>query len=167
MKKLILILIPAMMLVMACNNAEKKNDENAEKKSEFAECTQDKLTVDFLLDNLEDYIDEEVNVCGKCTHICEHGGRNIFLASKDDLDLVIFGRADEELGSFDEDLVGENVNLKGILRAVEVEAGEEVETHHDLEVRYYLEVSEAKICCCDGQKDENHKCCGGKHKHQD
>lgn len=162
MKKLILLLVPVMMLAFACNNtAEKKTDEQQveEKTCDKAkeDCHRNKMTVDSLLNNLPDYVDKEVSVCGKCTHICQHGGKRIFLASPNDLDLVIIGMANDELGSFNDTLVGENVRLKGILRAVTNE--DEVETHHDIEVRYYIEVSEAKLSCCKNKK--NH--CGEKH----
>ncbi|MDD3687416.1 MAG: hypothetical protein PHE56_11680, partial [Bacteroidales bacterium] len=67
MKKLFLLIIPAMML-FACNNAEKKTDDKCcdKEKCEQTSCTKDMMTVDSLLANLESYVGKEVKVCGKC-----------------------------------------------------------------------------------------------------
>ena len=179
MKKLFLLIIPAMML-FACNNAEKKTDDKCcdKEKCEQTSCTKDMMTVDSLLANLESYVGKEVKVCGKCIHVCEHSGKNIFLANPDDEEILIIGKAGEGIEAFDKALNGKHIYLKGTLKSVEVE-GDEAEVHHDITVEYYIEVSEAKECCCGDKKDSkccdksdsNHKCCGdkkdGEHKCKD
>jgi hypothetical protein len=78
MKKLFLLLVPAMML-FACNNVETTKDEPCcDKDKENCEetvCTDDVLTVDALFADIDANVDEEVSVCGKCTHICDHSGK--------------------------------------------------------------------------------------------
>jgi hypothetical protein len=160
MKKLFFLLIPAMML-FACNNADKKTDDKCcdEKKCEQSSC-KDMMTVDSILANLEANVDKEVTVCGKCTHVCEHSGKNIFLTNPENEDILIIGKAGEGIEEFDKDLNGKHIYLKGILRSVEVEGDDEAEVHHDITVEYYIEVSEVKECCCGDKKDS--KCCGDK-----
>lgn len=178
MKKLLLLIIPAMML-FACNNADKKTDDKCcdKEKCEQGSC-KDMITVDDLLANLDENLGKEVTVCGKCIHVCEHSGKNIFLANPENDSIMIVGKAGEGIEAFDKALNGKHIYLKGTLKSVEVE-GDEAEVHHDITVEYYIEVSEAKECCCGDKKDskccdksdENHKCCGdkkdGEHKCKD
>lgn len=161
MKKLFFLLIPAMML-FACNNADKKTDEKCieDEKCEQVACTKDMMTVDSLLANLETNLGKEVKVCGKCTHVCHHSGKNIFLTNPEDEDIMIFGTTAEGLEKFDAELEGKNIYLKGILKSAEVEENE-AEVHHDIVIEYYIEVTEAKECC-GGHDKKGSKCCGDK-----
>lgn len=152
MKKLLFLIIPAMLL-FACNNVDKKTDE----KCEQVACTKDMMTVDSLLANLEANVGKEVKVCGKCSHVCHHSGKNIFLVNPENDSIMIFGTVAESLEKFDAGLEGKNIYLKGILKSSQVEE-KEAEVHHDITIEYYIEVTEAKECCGGHKKDS--KCCG-------
>ncbi len=172
MKKLLLLIVPAMML-FACNNAETKTEKtedccgkeeccDKEKKCDDI-CKDDVMTVDALTADLESNVDKEITICGTCTHICDHSGKNIFINSFDDEEVLIIGKAGEDMEPFDKELEGKNIVVKGVLRAQEVEEGEEIEVHHDIEINYYIEVVKVQACVCDKKctKATDKKCCGG------
>lgn len=168
MKKLFYLLIPAMFF-FACNNAETKktDDECCDKKEGCCgTACKDMVTVDSLLTNLDSFVDKKIKVCGKCSHVCQESGRNIFLTSPDVDSLMVIGKAGEGIDKFDSELAGKNIMLIGTLKKVEVES-EDSEVHHDVEFQYYIDVTEAKECngCsssksgCTGKCDS--KCCSG------
>lgn len=152
------------MLFFACNNAEtKKTDDECCNKQEKCDKTtcKDMVTVDSLLANLDTFVGKEVKVCGKCIHVCQHSGKNIFVANPENDSIMILGKAGEGIEKFDPELIDQHVIMTGILKSVEVES-EEPEVHHDVTMEYFVEVSEVKICEC--HKDG--KCCGDKNDHK-
>ena len=186
MKKILLLIIPAMML-FACNNVETKTEESEECCDEGKKCDdickEDVVHVETLLADIEASVDKDVAVCGRCIHICDHSGKNIFVASFDDEDVLIIGKAAEGVDKFDKAFEGGNVIVKGVLRAAELEEGEEIEVHHDVEITYYIEVTEVHQCACkhkcgDHDTDEEHHHdmseehhhhdgdCDGEHNHE-
>ncbi|MBN2776542.1 MAG: hypothetical protein JXR36_02805 [Bacteroidales bacterium] len=173
MKKLMLLILPAMFF-FACNNADTKTEKDEccdkDKKEECSDvCKKDVMTVETLMASLEEKVDQEVVVCGKCTHICDHSGRNIFVNSFENEEVVIVGKAGEGIEKFDKALEGKDVVVKGKLIAVEVEHEDELEVHHDVELNYYIEVTEVSQCSCEG-KCKNHDktagCCKGNEEHK-
>lgn len=179
MKRLMYLILPAIMFV-ACNNAEQTKkevteDKDSQEKTEETNhlCRKDAITVDVLMGSLEEKVDQEVIVHGICTHICDHSGENIFVNSIENEDLLIIGKAGEGIERFDKDLEGKQVIVKGKLIAVVADEGEEIEVHHDVEMNYYIEVSVVNSCCVgehanDGEETHEHKHehdCDGKHHH--
>ncbi|MDD2636279.1 MAG: hypothetical protein PHW82_12385 [Bacteroidales bacterium] len=177
MKRLMYLILPAIMFV-ACNNPEQTKKEVTEDKDCQEEieqtdrlCRQEAITVDVLLENIEEKVDQEVIVHGKCTHICDHSGKNIFVNSLENEDLVIIGKACEEIEKFDKDLEGKQVIVKGKLIAVKAEEGTEIEVHHDIKMNYYIEVTKLNSCCTgelEGDKTHEHEHehdCDGEHHH--
>lgn len=175
MKHLFYVLVPVMMLLVACNNETEKKEEcckdkekeKTEKTCENSEkaCKQDAMPVDELMQNLEKYADTEVSVCGVCTHICDHSGRKIFVNSPENEDVLIIGVAPETMDKFNKDFEGQTVVLKGKLLAVENE--DDVEVHHDTEMTYYIEATEVTACgVAKGHKHGEHKC-KGDHDHDE
>ncbi len=158
------------MFFFACNNAEtKKDDKKCCDKTE--DCTgtscKDMVTVDSLLANIDSFVGKEVKVCGKCSHVCQESGRNIFLTSPDVDSLMVIGKAGEGIDKFDSNLAGKNIMLIGTLKKVEVKS-DDAEVHHDVEFQYYIDVTEAKECSgCSSEKSGctgkgESKCCGDK-----
>ncbi len=154
------------MFFFACNNAEtKKGDEKCcDNKEDCSTTCKDMVTVDSLLANLESFVDKEVKVCGKCSHVCQESGRNIFLTAPDVDSLMVIGKAGEGIDKFDSNLAGKNIMLIGTLKKVEVES-EDAEVHHEVEFQYYIDVTEAKECNgCSSEKSGctskgDSKCC--------
>lgn len=158
MRKLFL-LIAIIAIVFACNNANtsKEVDTQAVDSVNNTSCCKDLVKVDSLLANIDSFVDKELTVCGKCTHICQHHGDKIFVANPDNDSLVIICKKTAEMENFSNDLQDKFVKVKGTLKAVKQEG--EVEVHHDVKVNYYIEVKEVNVCSCDHKKD--HKCCKG------
>ncbi|PLX06451.1 MAG: hypothetical protein C0596_18475 [Marinilabiliales bacterium] len=185
MKKLLFLLLPAMFL-FACNNVETTKDADDEccDKEKTEDCTHEHegkcknaMSVDDLMANLEENVDKEVSVCGICTHICDNSGKNIFVNSTTDEEILIIGKAADGVEAFDKALEGKNVMITGKLIAVEVENDEEIEVNHEVELDYYIEVTAVKKCCggdhkhdgsgkhdCDGKHDHENDC-DGEHQH--
>ena len=177
MKKLFFLFIPLAFL-FACNNAETKKcddkccDKEKTEKNDLM-CKENIMTVDTLLTNIESFIDKEVTVCGLCSHICDHSGKNLFLLSFEDSETLIIGKAGDDIEKFDKCYENKDIVVNGILRAVEVESEEEIEVHHDVKLEYYIEISKIQDCscktkctgdakisgCCSGKTES--KCCGG------
>jgi hypothetical protein len=167
MKKLFYLLVPAMFF-FACNNSDTKKEEDSCCEKDKKECCdkeacKDMITVDSLLANLETFVNKDVKVCGKCIHVCEHSGKNIFIANPENDTIMIVGKAGEGIEKFDKALLDKHVMVIGVLKSVEVE-NEEAEVHHDIAVEYYIEVKEAKECKCTTDKDG--KCCGDNKEHK-
>lgn len=94
MKK-VFLLLSATMLLFACNN----QPNNQAKENEDASKEKVTLQAHELLDQGEKYVDKTVTVEGTAVHVCEHGGKRMFLNSGD-TDKRLKAVADEELGSF-------------------------------------------------------------------
>ncbi len=179
MKKILFLLVPVMFF-FACNNAEtKKVEDECCDKENTEDCTHEHegkcrnaISVDDLMANIDEKVDQEVTVRGVCTHICDHSGKNIFVNSTTDEEILIVGKAAEGVKAFDKALEGKEVMITGKIIAVEVEADEEIEVHHEVELNYYIEVTEVKQCCtgehkCKGEgKHKKDHDCDGEHKHE-
>lgn len=98
MKK-VFLLLSATMLLFACGNEannEATEDKDASKDKKEMTTT---LKAHELLEQGEKYVDETVTVEGTAVHVCQHGGKRMFLNSGD-TDERLKAVANEELGSF-------------------------------------------------------------------
>ena len=88
MKKvnLFLIALASVIAFASCNNNKKTSETENE-----TETTQTIVTVDELMTNAEQEVDNIVLVEGVCSHICSHGGKKLFLMGDDDSNKI--GRA--------------------------------------------------------------------------
>jgi hypothetical protein len=62
--------------------------------------------------NPEQYIGKEITVEGMVTHVCQHGGKRLHL-SETDSEVKLRVRAGENIGQFERELEGSNVQLSG------------------------------------------------------
>lgn len=67
----------AMLFVTTSCGGSKSNTANAEETAEA-------LTVDDILSNPDQYVDQTVTFEGVCSHLCKHGGRKAFIAGNAD-----------------------------------------------------------------------------------
>jgi hypothetical protein len=115
MKKLILFSVFAIIL-FGCGNQKstKQNVDQTEPKVIV-------LSVDELYENAADFADKEVVVKGTVMHVCKHGGERCFLmGSNEDINIRI--EAGEKIGAFGQELMGSEVEIIGVLKAVKTEA---------------------------------------------
>jgi len=75
------------------------------------------------------FVDQEVVVEASVMHICQNGGKKMFIAGKDLDKLVKVVHTDSEV-VFDPELEGEEILIKGIVKKMVIE-GEKHEHKHD------------------------------------
>ncbi len=109
-KKALGILAIASLLV-SCGTQQKKDKECTEK---------DAITVDNLLAEITNYIDKDIVVIGTVNHVCEHGGKRMFIMGKDP-DIAIKITPNDEIGIFEKELEGSHVIITGIIKELRID----------------------------------------------
>jgi len=146
--KQILTLLMVALLFVACGNCKKCKDDDKccdSTKNECCKHPENLVMVDSLLTNQEAFLDKNIAVCGVAIHVCEHSGKNLFIATDTAAEDYLVAKATADLGVFDKALLNEHVCAFGTFKKAEVEA---VETHHEKEVYYYLQCDSVKQCKC-------------------
>lgn len=106
-----LALAGALSLASCGGNASTSgNAQTAESQS----ATTKTMDVDSLLAVAETLVDQPITVEGICTHICQHGGKKIFLMGTDDTQVIRI-EAGEAIGAFDAGCVNNVVRATGRL----------------------------------------------------
>lgn len=112
MKKYFTILVLAISLI-GCNNgnsnSEGETDIQIAKKETIA------LTVDQLLNQKENLVDHEIIFKGTVDHVCKHSGKRAFVFGTTE-DLRIKIEAGGEIRGFDAELIGNDIEVRGILK---------------------------------------------------
>ena len=115
MKNLILILF-AGLVVFGCGNSKTQQSTTIEVPKEVIV-----LTVDELYQNAADLEDKEVVVKGTVIHVCKETGERCFLMGSNE-DINIRVEAGEEIGIFEQNLMGSDLEISGVLKMVKGEA---------------------------------------------
>ena len=97
MTKKILFSILAIALMVACNNQKSEEVTN--------------LTTAEFATKAPELLDKTVSIEGTVMHVCQHGGKKFFL-NDDRVKIVV----SEKIASFDQELVGSDVVVKGIVK---------------------------------------------------
>lgn len=93
------------------------------------------ISVDNFYEKPEIYVDEEIEISGLVTHVCRHGGQKLFLAGKEDGNIIRINAGDN-ISEFPFNLEGSNVKFTGkvvllsSIAAVQV-VNEEKDHHKD------------------------------------
>lgn len=113
MKNLTLLSL-IVFLFFGCGNQSKKQQEAAEQ-------TVVVLTVDELFEKAAELADKEVVVKGTVMHVCKHGGARCFLmGSSENINIRV--EAGEKIGAFNQEQMGSELEIAGILKIVRTEA---------------------------------------------
>jgi hypothetical protein len=113
MKNLTLLSI-VVFLFFGCGNQSKKQQEAVEQPVIV-------LTVDELYEKAAELAGKEVIVKGTVMHVCKQGGARCFLmGSTEDVNIRI--EAGEKIGSFNQEQMGSELEIAGILKIVRTEA---------------------------------------------
>jgi hypothetical protein len=132
MKKTILISLFALFL-FGCGNSGKQQVSVSEEAKVVA------MSVDDLYKNAADLESKEVVVKGTVTHVCKEGGGRCFLMGSTE-DILIRVEAGEKIGAFNQEQMGSELEIVGILKMVKTEAdahnpenlhGESDEAHNE------------------------------------
>jgi len=116
MKKIALLSIAAVFM-FACGQQAKKQ----EAKTVETEKATVVLTIDEVLEQADDLADKEVVVKGTVMHVCKHGGGRCFLMGSNE-DITIRVEAGEKIGAFEQEHMGSDLQIVGILKEVKTEA---------------------------------------------
>ncbi len=110
MKKVNFILIALVTIIafISCTG-NKKNDET------YTSTAPTYATVDEILANAEQKIDDTVLIEGLCTHICSHGGQKLFLMGDDESNTIRV-ETNDVLGAFKAECVNSMIQVKGNLK---------------------------------------------------
>lgn len=102
------------VILMACGQQPKQDSKTQEKSIEV-------LSVDDLLEKAPGYTDKEISVKGTVMHVCKHGGGRCFLMGSTE-DYTIRVEAGEKIGAFNQEQMGSDLVITGILKEVLTEA---------------------------------------------
>jgi hypothetical protein len=133
-----LFLIGTLLIFVACNTKPKTEQVKTETvkletasvapcgitgSASCAGCPESKgtqtiiVSVDSVQKNPEKYFDKTIALQGRVIHTCKVSGKKMFLAGKDDQNLIRVNAGDN-ISRFDESLQGEIVIAKGVLTPV-------------------------------------------------
>lgn len=105
------------LLMYACGQQSTKNKtKNVEPEQQVIV-----LTIDQVLEQAFELADKEVVVKGTVMHVCQHGGQRCFLMGSNE-DVTIRVEAGEKIGAFDQEQMGSDLQIVGILKEVKTEA---------------------------------------------
>lgn len=119
-KKVSVCLI-AILMVACSGNGSKKEGAIARGSAEVQVEMSSALDLDELLKESNKYAGKEVTVEAVCTHICQHGGRKIFLMGSDDTQTIRVESGMDK--AFSADCVNNIVEVTGVLNEQRVTEG--------------------------------------------
>lgn len=111
MKQLFFI-AAALLLTIGCS--QNKSADIADVKFETNKYPQ-AYTLDSLLKNADQLLDQTVMVRGSVTHTCKHAGKRCFIVG-DDPNVSMRIEATGEIGGFNRELVGSELAITGVLK---------------------------------------------------
>lgn len=113
MKKLIFITLISCFAI-ACGN--KKTEETNKESDVVTSAVSDSVySLDELLAVADQMVDKTVKVKGNVTHTCKHSGKRCFIIGEDG-DVSMRVEAKGNIGGFNRELVGSDIEITGILK---------------------------------------------------
>ncbi|MDD4159070.1 MAG: hypothetical protein PHH64_06640 [Proteiniphilum sp.] len=106
-----IILLSACSALFLFSSCHQPKDQGG--KGAALPATED-LSVDKILADAESLKGETVTLEGVCTHLCQHGGKKLFLMGSDDTQTIRI-EATDETGAFSPDCVNSRVTVTGKL----------------------------------------------------
>lgn len=144
MKILAFILVAFAFYAVSCSNAG-QTQNNRDSKQTMAETRTVVFDADSLYAVAESFIDEPVAIRGYVTHICKHSGKRCFLTGKGQKHSIRV-EAKGEIGGFDKELEGSQLEVNGILRERRLTQVEIADMESDLNERLEKEEGSAETC---------------------
>lgn len=109
MIKKVLGTLAIVALIYSCGTKQKK-----------AENTIEKIKIEDLMANIDNYIDTDIAIGGIVNHVCAHGGKRLFLVSENS-DVTIKVIPTEAFGVFNKELEGSSVYVYGIVKELRID----------------------------------------------
>ena len=149
MKKL--ILIGSVLFFAACGQNSSKSEEHS---GELAV-----LTVDDVQKKGDDLVGKELYISGTVSHVCKHGGERCFLMGSSE-DVSIRVEAGYDIGSFNQEQMGSELKVKGILQEIRIDDAYVAEMEAEMDTEGELSDGDHAM----GHAGEgNHEIDGGNH----
>lgn len=126
MIKKVLGIVAISAVLFACGNKEQKKEEGA-----CCDKSKTVLTVDSLLNNMENFIDKDILVEGTVNHVCSHGGKRMFIFGAND-EVALKITPNDEIGVFEKELEGSHVLVTGILKELRIDEAYVVQLEKEL-----------------------------------
>ncbi|MEE4196413.1 MAG: hypothetical protein V2I54_02105 [Bacteroidales bacterium] len=96
-------------VIFSCGTKQQKDEKECSEKEIKA------ITVEQVLADTKNLVEEEVVVTGMVNHVCSHGGKRMFIIGKDS-DAGLRITPNEEIGVFEKELEGNTVLIQGVLK---------------------------------------------------
>ena len=110
-----LLLLVCTILIAGCSNSR------SSKQEQVSEIEKAALTVDELYENAKELEGSEILVKGTVMHVCKEGGERCFIMGSNE-DIIIRIEAGEKIGAFDQELMGSDIEVAGVLKQVRLES---------------------------------------------
>ena len=149
MRNLILVGVVALLLFGCSNQSNNNLQEGTEElKSETVV-----YSVDELYKNADELEDKEVIVKGTVMHICQHGGERCFLMGSNE-DINIRVEAGEKIGAFNQEMMGSDIVITGVLKEVKTiaDAHNPSQEHGETETEEDAETADAHRIIANAQE---------------
>ncbi|MGE0087935.1 MAG: hypothetical protein AB7S50_00485 [Bacteroidales bacterium] len=109
MLKKIIGVVSILAILYSCGSKQKETG-----------CTSEKISVQELMDSIDNYIDKNVLVYGTVSHVCSHGGKRMFLIAENP-DVAIKVTPNDEIGVFSKELEGSTVHVFGKAKELRID----------------------------------------------
>ncbi|RHS00416.1 hypothetical protein DWW23_02715 [Parabacteroides sp. AF14-59] len=103
----------------ACNSNNKQSAQKEEKsccEASAAKAIATAYTPEKLMKDGSSLVDKEIALKGFVTHVCKHAGKKCFLSGEDGSDISIQIMAGGDIASFDKELIGSEIEVKGVVK---------------------------------------------------
>ncbi|MDL2222795.1 hypothetical protein LJB98_01690 [Bacteroidales bacterium OttesenSCG-928-M11] len=147
--KHLLFIVAASFLMVACSEKKTNVDTLAlESKNTTTDVYTSAYTLDSLLSNADNLIDQTVTVRGSVTHTCKHSGKRCFIVGEDP-NISMRVEAKGEIGGFNRELVGSELAITGVVK--ERRLSKEYIDQHEKEVneQAFKEDGSAETCAAE------------------
>lgn len=112
MKKIVLA-IAIVLGLASCNSSSKQENNTAVEQQSTVETNV--MSVDDMLASAEKYVGKEVTFKGVVAHTCKHAGKRCFIQGETP-DLSIRVEAKGDIGGFNRELIGNEIEVTGTLK---------------------------------------------------
>lgn len=149
MKSTIFILGAFAFYAVSCNNAgQTQNTGSQDSKQTVAETGTMVFDADTLYAVAESFIDEPVTIRGYVTHTCKHAGKRCFLTGEGQK-YSIRVEAKGEIGGFNRELEGSQLEVNGILRERRLTQSEIADMEGSVNEKMQKEDGSAETCAAE------------------
>ena len=149
MKKVGFILI-GLSFFVSCQQLKQKKAKTDEPVRIF--------TVDEIQKNGADFVEKEVQVTGTVSHVCKHSGQRCFLMGSNE-DMTIRVEAGTQIGSFNQEQIGLDLKVKGVLHEIRIDEAYVAQMEAD-------DAIAEKDHAIKSDGDGNHEVDGGNHEQE-